>query len=278
MTKRQSHWMQMCGATLTVLEVNAQKIAPYPAITARVKEVADLKARIENSHETQTSVARGKTEQREDAKDALLDALDFVRHPLNSHARKTARPELRAKVDQPPSELRSLRVNDLITVSKMVLQEAVAALPDLADYGVTAESTDRLQQAIALYSETAVNRDGSISERSGARQSIEDLIEQAEDILSEDLDKLLLRFRTGDPDFYNIYTNARKVRTVNGKKANDKEAAPSNGKKANGTESAPAQGNGAQQASEASVPAAEEHAAVSATSAVAPQPEVVAKE
>jgi hypothetical protein len=222
MTKRQHNWTQMLATVLVLLEENVAKFTELPAILTEMTRLREIKAKIEEALKLQTNATAGTSDATAEAKEALLELLHIIRYSLNSLARKTGKAQLRAIVNHTPSQLRHLRISTLLTVAGTVLEEAIPVLSELAVYGVNVETTDSLKVAIEQFSECSTIGSNSVSKRVGAGASIEDLIDEANDILTEDVDKLLDRFRVTDVSFFNSYNSARKVRLTGIRRQNGK--------------------------------------------------------
>ena len=91
---------------------------------------------------------------------------------------------------------------------------ALANVAALADYGVTPAVLTDLQTKTAAFSRALGDRESSVAERKGARGSMNELFDKADELLNEDFDRYFELLRPTDTELYNKYFSARVVKDM----------------------------------------------------------------
>ena len=73
---------------------------------------------------------------------------------------------------------------------------------------------DDLKSQIAAYDAATKQVSSGMAERVGARTAVSDLFIQADQILKDELDRMMQFFRVGAPEFYNDYRAARVIKDI----------------------------------------------------------------
>lgn len=144
---------------------------------------------------------------------ATLQALAAA-SALYSYGRKTKNTEVQEIANTTESRLRKLRDTELASRATSIHTQAAAHAADLADYGVTATMITDLQAKIADYSAAIGDRESGVADRVGATAALSDLFDQTDDVLTEDLDRLMELVRESQTDFYNKYFAARVIKDI----------------------------------------------------------------
>jgi uncharacterized protein YecE (DUF72 family) len=119
--------------------------------------------------------------------------------------------ELLSKVDYSPSYLKNLRDTELKAVCQSVHTAASSVISELDDYGKTQEDLDKLQKEINDFSDMLSQSRKAISTRATATSRLEELFEETDDLLKNQLDKLMITYKNSHPRFYNTYKKARQI-------------------------------------------------------------------
>jgi hypothetical protein len=92
-----------------------------------------------------------------------------------------------------------------------ILTEARALAGELSTYGITEGVLTAYGTMVAQYLGAISEPRNVVAERKEAGQQIKDGLNQLKDQLKNQLDKLILQFKSGHPEFYNQYINKRKI-------------------------------------------------------------------
>ncbi|HNW55321.1 MAG TPA: hypothetical protein PKN21_13685, partial [Bacteroidales bacterium] len=125
-----------------------------------------------------------------------------------------------ATIEGLPTLLKDAKVNssELYRMADTRVKGVIQALADLAEanivaasaYGVTAEATAKLKTALASYNKAIPEPKMSIDENKQVTTQLGELFKKNE-ILFKKTDALIKLFKNSHTDFYNSYTNLRKV-------------------------------------------------------------------
>lgn len=95
--------------------------------------------------------------------------------------------------------------------SKNVLDLGCANLPALLIYGSSDEKLNNLEVQIQQYKNNMPAPRVSVSERKAANTKLKELLKQAPQLMSMQIDRMMVPFEDDKPEFYAAYKNARIV-------------------------------------------------------------------
>jgi hypothetical protein len=111
--------------------------------------------------------------------------------------------------------------NDVFTLAKNITTEAKKYTSELRDYGIEENDFAVLDEAISIY-ENFINRPQIVKEeRALYTKNLKELFSEADSLLYDQLDKLIVLYRKSSPDFYFAYKTARNI--INYSKRSRKE-------------------------------------------------------
>ena len=98
-----------------------------------------------------------------------------------------------------------------------LIYNRLAAVSDaLTRYAITAETIESQKQKIDASNDMIAVKDTGYDSRKAAREKLSDQFDQADQILKEELDKLIDKFIDSHPDFHNEYQAARSIHDLRG--------------------------------------------------------------
>lgn len=124
---------------------------------------------------------------------------------------RTGNQVLLAKVDFPKSVLLRKRDGVLASYCKGILDLGNEYLDSLMTYNIAAAEILDLETQIKRYVQSLPEHRIMVSEGKAANKKLKDLIAKADVLLTEQLNKLMVRYQSLKPDFYAGYVNSRKV-------------------------------------------------------------------
>ncbi len=211
MEKRFENKLIMLKAVLSLLQQNQslwQDAAPLAAVIADLK---GLIAQIEQFKQTTSQSNSGLVAAKQSLQETLINLAFELASMLFAYARRNNDPVLLAKVDFSISQLRNLRDDELATKCLSLLALGQSKAEALVEYGTTPEKLNLFGELTNQYVEQLPNRRVTLSERKMANEKIKNLLSEALLVASEQLDRMMVRFKSPQPDFYISYLNARKV-------------------------------------------------------------------
>ena len=211
MDKRFENKLIMLKAVLSLLQQYQslwQDATPLAEVYAYLK---GLVAQIEEFKQVTSQSNSGLVAAKQNLQETLINQAFELASMLFAYARRNNDLVLQAKVDFTISQLRNLRDDELATKCLSVLTLGQSKAEVLVEYGTTPEKLSMLDDLTNQYVEQLPNRRVTVSERKMANEKIKNLLAEALQATSEQLDRLMIRFKTSQPDFYASYLNARKV-------------------------------------------------------------------
>lgn len=123
--------------------------------------------------------------------------------------------------------VKRLRDNKLFTFSKEVVDILNANLAALTDFNMTAEKGENIM-ALSTQFKTLIGQPRVvIVGKKTNRGELENLFKSTYELLNDELDKLMVGYKTSNPDFFSDYSSARKI--VNYGVRHDKDDDDTNG-------------------------------------------------
>ena len=214
MTAEQSNKFSMYSATANVMKSHIDRITGTTALAASYDRFDTMLEQITQKDKERIGKTTGKVAAKDEAEDALVMAAVIVSSGVAALARTKGNVQLKEAVHFPESRLRHARPSEQLNMAKVAYDLAKANAQDLVSYGITATMLDDLKARITAYENAVKEVVSGLAERSGARTAVSDLFVQADEVLKEELDRMMQVYRISDPEFYNDYRAARVIRDI----------------------------------------------------------------
>ncbi len=211
MDKRFENKMTMLKTTLGLLLLRESIWHISEPLAVAIEELTGLIAQIEEIQQMTGEDNSGLSASKKLEKDALIKQAFELTSIIFAMASRNKDQVLLAKVDFPISELMHLRESELATRCKNILELGRSNLPQIITFGTSEVKLTALDEQIAHYKLSLPVRRISVSELKAANKKLKELLKQATDLVTDQIDRMLVQFGTINPDFYNAYLNARKV-------------------------------------------------------------------
>jgi hypothetical protein len=196
------------------LAKHVEKFTGMPAVIFIITQFNEVLGRIEAIMNLQETAAIGKTSKKTEAIESLIAVIMPIRAVVYVLARTTGRAEARANAEVQEWELRSMRHSELLERAERIHRDAVGLGAEIATYGITEEKLQAVGAAIDALRVSMHEKESGVAERIGARYTLVNLLAQAEDLLTGQLDHLIDLFRDSDPVFYEGYWASRSTRNL----------------------------------------------------------------
>lgn len=121
-----------------------------------------------------------------------------------------------------------LRENDLVIKALAIKDALTANAALLADYLITPEKITNLANSITDFQNAADTKDTGFVNRVAAREKLDKLFDEADDLLLDQMDGMMEVFKNTDTDFYNAYFSARVIKDLGTRKVVKETPAPAN--------------------------------------------------
>ncbi|WP_025865361.1 hypothetical protein [Prolixibacter bellariivorans] len=180
-------------------------------MVAKKNEYDELIQRIIGQNEKTNPASKGVTESKEMVRNGLIGKAVSLSGTMQAFAAVNDDPALAEKVTLNKSDLTRCRETDVEAMVVPLITEARNHIEALADYQVTEdmilEIETSLDNFMALIGQPRTIRNKAFV----AKTVLSDLFDQADDLLKNQLDKLMIRYSITDNDFYEEYTRARVI-------------------------------------------------------------------
>jgi len=131
---------------------------------------------------------------------------------LYVYGRKQSNPQIQDRTKISEAQMRNLRDTELASYGTAIAELASVYAEGLASYGITSEKITDLQTKSQAYSSAIGEKESSIADRKGARESMNALFDKVDELLEEEIDRFMELLRPMDTEFYNTYHAARVVK------------------------------------------------------------------
>ncbi|GET33223.1 hypothetical protein PbJCM13498_20860 [Prolixibacter bellariivorans] len=211
MNTNQNKHLRMYLNTQAALDNHTNKWNTLPIMVAKKNEYDELIQRIIGQNEKTNPASKGVTESKEMVRNGLIGKAVSLSGTMQAFAAVNDDPALAEKVTLNKSDLTRCRETDVEAMVVPLITEARNHIEALADYQVTEdmilEIETSLDNFMALIGQPRTIRNKAFV----AKTVLSDLFDQADDLLKNQLDKLMIRYSITDNDFYEEYTRARVI-------------------------------------------------------------------
>lgn len=211
MLKRLANKLVMYRAVQSHLDRNKSMWTSVPAMATTINDFELLLAEIETYRKLTQENKTGITQQKA-AQQALVIAHAYeLSSVLYAMAIKMNDAVLAAKVDFTETDLLKKRDNHLVSTCRNIVEFATEHLAELIAYQVTADELIVLTEEINSFAENLTTGRVSVTERKAANEKLKVVFLQVDSLLKKQLDRIVVRYRKTEPDFYTNYQSLRRI-------------------------------------------------------------------
>ena len=145
------------------------------------------------------------------SKQALRDLTADIASLIYAFASVTGNNTLREQVNFRSSTLAKERDDQLSPICQNIHDLGVANLDNLKDYGLTSAAITTLQTAINTFSSATPRPRTAQTERKIQRASFVDTFRETDNILKQQMDRMVIAFKPANPDFVKAYFSNRAI-------------------------------------------------------------------
>lgn len=184
----------------------------------------NLISEIKTQQEIQKGRTTGITKSKQKEEDEMIQATIESASAVHAFASIIGDDELMSKVNYSPTNLMRLRDTDLRAVCQTIHDAAESVIAQLEDYGKTPEDLEKLQKEINDFSDMISEPRSAIGTRATATAKLEELFQEADTLLRDQLDMLMVNYKSSHPKFYNKYRSARMIVDMGRRSKNEEES------------------------------------------------------
>lgn len=201
--------MNMYDAVLAHCNANPLIVNSVPAFQTAVTTFRDIFEDLTDATQAEIQIISGITVDKAEQRKTLVQLAFDMAGQIFAFASATDNHILKGQVSYVFSDLNRLKDELLAPACQNILAAANANAVALVPYGVTAAKITELDDAISDYAAAVPGPRNAVSQRAAITNTIKDLFKSGDEMLKEQLDKLVIQFKTTEPEFYNAYKNNR---------------------------------------------------------------------
>ena len=210
MDTKQTNRTNMFKTVDTYLESRSAVWNTMAPLANAVQSFRDTLKEIDSAAQQQETPS-GAVDMKAAARDALEEVMFLTCEAMGVLAHTNGDHDLLALTDLSRSDLVNLTAAELVNRATTVLAQANTHKTELAAMQVTQANLDEFAQALAGFGDAKEQPRAATAERMAQRQSLRNLIRQANGILRDEIDRLVNLFSRSNPDFVAGYRAARVV-------------------------------------------------------------------
>ena len=212
MKQTQINHKEMHETVISYLDDNTEKWSAIPKVAEFKNAFSTVAAQIDEVQEAQQAAQVFLGKNKKQIKKDVAFKGDVLNDGIEAFALVTGDNKLRNKMEASFSDLYRLRNADFIPAIKEIIAAYEANSETLQnEYGVTVEQVDDLKASfddfLAINGQPRAYKIASVQ----ATKSLDQLFDDASDILENKLDKVMSIFKRRDVGFYNGYLAARVI-------------------------------------------------------------------
>lgn len=224
MLKRLANKLVMYHTLQSHLNVNKSVWTSVPAMVETINDFESLLAKIENYRQLKQVNKTGITLQKATQQALVIAHAYELSSVLYAMAIKKNDAILAAKVDFTETDLLKKRDDNLVTTCRNIVEFASEHLAELIAYQVSGDELIVLKEEINRFAENLTTGRVSVSEQKAANENMKIVFVKVDALLKKQLDRIVVRYRKTEPDFYAKYQNLRRI--VNYGVRHEKSKAP----------------------------------------------------
>ena len=203
--------IRMFKTTNSVLEENKAAWTAMAPFAAAVQDFKDKIFAIDLAAQKQETATAGAALDRASAREALEDVLFLASEALGVLAHSADDNELRDLTDVRPSGLQRLSDEELANFAHSIVAQTSGRKTELATLQVSDTNMTELNEALDDFEKSKSAPRAAIANRMAQTESLAEQIREANDILRNQLDRMVNLFRRSHPDFVAAYRGARVI-------------------------------------------------------------------
>lgn len=201
----------MYHALQSMLANNKSKWEAVQAICNTIQKFEGLLNEIDACSTMTSAGTKGETIYKKEIRLRVIERTVEVSAVLSALILQTNEQYTGAKLDYSKSKLVKMRDMQLETISSVIAEQATEHLTLLATAGVTPNDIEMLKADIKIFSDLLPHQRHLVTERKVTNMKLNDLFVQTDALLKKQLDRLMLRYKQTQPDFYSNYKTSRHV-------------------------------------------------------------------
>lgn len=211
MQKQLANKLSMYQAVQSILTGNTDKWEAIQAIANAIQAFEALLQAIDTCTSVTSDPKKGETAQKKELRMLLIGRTLEISAALSALIEQTNEQYVGTKLDYTQTKLVKLRDLQLVTTCESIVTQASRHIDLLAMARFTISDVEALKADIKAFADLLPRQRISVTERKVANAKLIDLFAQTDALLKNQLDRLMLRYKQNETQFYASYKTARHV-------------------------------------------------------------------
>lgn len=211
MQKLLANKQSMYQALQSMLATNKPKWEIVPAISTTIQALEGLLNEIDACTSITSDSKKGETMQKKELRMQIIERTIEISSILSALILQTSEQYVGTKLDYSKSKLVKMRDMQLETTCSAIAEQGTEHLTLMTTAGIDANDIEALKTDIKTFAELLPRQRLSVTERKTANEKLKDLFARTDTLLKTQLDRLMLRYKQTQPEFYSSYKNSRHV-------------------------------------------------------------------
>ncbi|HVO76240.1 MAG TPA: hypothetical protein VMT35_19615, partial [Ignavibacteriaceae bacterium] len=205
----QTNRSNMMESVLSYLLLYGETIADPNGLTKSIQKLTELMEAIWVKDNEKNGATNGKTAKKRDSGSSLINQVLKIAAGLYLWAKRNNNFEVKHLTDFPKSEYVKLRDVEKINKAKAIYKSAHGI--DLNFAKIKPEEIEKLNQLAEEHKQDIGDVSNGATKRIAAGQTLDQMIDEAMNLLNEEFDKYLLIYKQDKPEMYAGYKAARVI-------------------------------------------------------------------
>jgi hypothetical protein len=214
MNNSQQNKLTMYETVAKVLDENKLNWQNLKALQESVTAFNDLLNELRNKGIQRAKKTSGITHDKSEKKKLMAKKAAQLAGSAFAYATKIKNKDLQAKFNYSASAFNRIDDNNAINLALSIVEEAEKIQSSLSDYGVTLAEIAELKTLSNEFKNSIGEKASVKSGQVAATGSLSELFKEADSLLKNQIDKLLLRLEDSESEFYRTYQNARIIKDL----------------------------------------------------------------
>lgn len=211
MNTKQTNYYRMDIAVQSLLDQNPEKWNGLPVLVQIKNNFDELILRINAQNEKAGTISTAITKNKTLLRDQLVRKCLIISGAMHAYAAMNGNQGLIDQNSLTKSELENSRETELENKVQPVIDGARTNMEALAEYGINEELVNELETTVDEFTNLIGKPRIIRNQKYAAINQIDELSNEALNLLNNKLDKLMIRFQFTDPEFYDNYKRARTI-------------------------------------------------------------------
>jgi len=211
MTRVELNQFNMMQSVDQFFTINHSLISSNPAIVSTAGKLKSLIGDINALSQVQAVSTKTESTIKANARNSMIDNVLKVAAGMSAHAATTGDTRLKMTADIVSSDLKKMRDSDLVIKIRALYDAALPVATELAVWGVVQADIDKLNTDAGQYTAQSPDIRNLKVKTVQATSDLKAKLDEANALIKNNLDAMMLPFKNLNPSLHGEYLNARAI-------------------------------------------------------------------